>query len=86
MSSAPDGSWAEDDPGDDVQPTWSSHSTHALPRDAQLMGLDATTQEGALVAMAGSLNAGKLSHRLVAWLMIACFVLPVLITSVTQLF
>ncbi|MGI8433801.1 MAG: hypothetical protein ACR2LE_03575 [Nocardioidaceae bacterium] len=86
MSSAPDDDWPEYEPDDDIHPTWSSHSMHALPRDAQLMGLDATTQEGALVAMAGSLNAGKLSHRLVAWLMIACFVLPVLITSLTQLF
>ncbi len=57
----------------------------AMPRDAERMGLDRNTEEGALIAMAGSLNSGKASHRIVAWLLVASLVLPVLLTIATLL-
>lgn len=40
------------------------------------MGFDRNTEEGAMLAMAGSLDSTKLMHRVVAWLLIASFSLP----------
>ena len=57
-----------------------------LPTDAQRMGLDRNTEEGAMIGMAGSLNASKTSHRLVAWVLIAALGLPVLYTVVAEIF
>lgn len=57
-----------------------------LPTDAQRMGLDRNTEEGAMIGMAGSLNASKASHRLVAWVLIVALGLPVLYTVVSQIF
>jgi hypothetical protein len=57
-----------------------------LPTDAQRMGLDRNTEEGAMIGMAGSLNSGKTSHRLGAWVLIAALGLPVLYTVVAEIF
>lgn len=57
-----------------------------LPSDAQRMGLDRNTEEGAMIGMAGSLNARKPSHRLVAWVLIASLALPVLYTVLIEIF
>lgn len=66
---------------DDEEPPPLTHSQsmQGIPDDARRMGLDRHTQEGALVAMAGSLDASKVSHRIVAWLMLAAMVLPLLL-------
>lgn len=58
----------------------------AAPTDAELMGLDRNTDEGALVAMAGSLSPAKLSHRLVAWLLLVAFVGPHLLALLQEIF
>ncbi|HSE08659.1 MAG TPA: hypothetical protein VLB29_08325 [Nocardioidaceae bacterium] len=50
-----------------------------LPLDARQMGFDRNTEEGALLALAGSLNPGKLSHRIVAWVLLAGFAVPLLL-------
>jgi hypothetical protein len=50
-----------------------------LPREARRMGLDRNTQEGALLALAGSLDPAKLSHRIVAWVLLAAFTVPLLL-------
>lgn len=57
----------------------------AVPADAELMGLDRNTEEGALVAMAGSLSSGKLSHRIIAWLLLLAFVLPHLLALLQEI-
>jgi hypothetical protein len=49
------------------------------------MGLDRNTEEGALVSLAGSLNPAKPAHRLVAWILLAVFCLPLLVTIINEL-
>jgi hypothetical protein len=56
-----------------------------IPLDARRMGLDRNTQEGAMLALAGSLNPAKLSHKLVAWLLLAIFAVPSLLGIVRSL-
>jgi hypothetical protein len=51
----------------------------AIPLDARLMGFDSNTEEGALIALAGSLNPGKLSHKVVAWVLLAAFAVPLML-------
>lgn len=61
-----------------VETTRHVHSMHGIPDDARMLGLDRNTEEGAMVAMAGSLSPKKLSHRVVAWLVLASFLGPML--------
>ncbi|MGH3472164.1 MAG: hypothetical protein ACRDPG_09005 [Nocardioidaceae bacterium] len=55
-------------------------ANRGIPPDARQMGLDRNTEEGAMVALAGSLNPAKLSHRVVAWAILAGFVLPLVLS------
>ena len=52
---------------------------NGLPLDATRMGFDRNTEEGALIALAGSLNPGKLSHRIVAWVLLVAFAVPLML-------
>lgn len=71
---------------DDLPPlAYVSHQS-GLPADAVRMGMDRNTEEGALVAMAGSLSGAKPSHRLVAWIILACFVGPIVMSLVHEFF
>ncbi|MPZ95205.1 MAG: hypothetical protein GEU96_09915 [Propionibacteriales bacterium] len=70
----------------DVDPTGHAHALHGVPSDAQLMGLDRNTEEGALVALAGSLSPTRPSHQLVAWLVLASFVAPLLLVMLATIF
>lgn len=67
-------------------PTGHTSAMQGIPSDAQLMGLDRTTEEGALVAMAGSLDRKKPSHRVVAWIAIVALAAPALLSVLVQLF
>ena len=58
----------------------------SLPSDAQRLGLDRNTEEGAMIGMAGSLNASKPSHRLIAWVLLAAFGLPLVYTLLVEIF
>ncbi|HEX6247792.1 MAG TPA: hypothetical protein VFZ64_07990 [Nocardioidaceae bacterium] len=49
---------------------------NGLPADARRMGFDRNTEEGALVALAGSLDPAKRTHRIVAWVLLVAFALP----------
>ncbi|HLN79288.1 MAG TPA: hypothetical protein VK204_19750 [Nocardioidaceae bacterium] len=57
-----------------------------IPVDARRMGFDRNTQEGALIALAGSLKPGKLSHKIVAWVLIIAFAVPTLIGLLRPLY
>lgn len=46
--------------------------------DARRLGLDRNTEEGALLAFSSSLRADRPAHRVVAWVLLAAFALPVL--------
>ena len=50
-----------------------------IPPDARRMGLDRNTEEGALLALAASLDSTKLSHRIIAWVLLFVFAAPVLL-------
>jgi hypothetical protein len=72
-------------PDDPASPplAYVSHQS-GLPTEAIRMGMDRNTEEGALVAMAGSLSPARPAHRLVAWVILACFVGPLLMTLVHE--
>ncbi|HSE70047.1 MAG TPA: hypothetical protein VLA97_04750 [Nocardioidaceae bacterium] len=72
----------EDRPG--AQEHLIGHS--GIPADARRLGLDRNTEEGAMIAMAGSLEPTKPAHRVVAWVLLAAFVLPLLAGVAQQLF
>jgi hypothetical protein len=46
--------------------------------DARRIGLDRNTEEGALLAFSSALRPGNPVHRIVAWVLLASFGLPVL--------
>jgi hypothetical protein len=68
----------------DPPPLTYAHDIQPIPADARRIGLDRNTEEGALVAMAGSLNPAKPLHRLVAWILLAAFCIPLVITVVNE--
>lgn len=74
------------DDGGDTEPVLHLHHIETLPEDAVRMGLDRNTQEGAMLGMAGSLSAAKLSHRVIAWTIILGLTLPLVMTVLSQLF
>jgi hypothetical protein len=57
-----------------------------MPHDARRMGFDRYSDEGAMIALAASLNPAKASHRVVAWLMLVAIGLPFLLTLAHELF
>ncbi|HET8562174.1 MAG TPA: hypothetical protein VFL69_16770 [Marmoricola sp.] len=76
------------DPGDDFDPGAGPGPElirpedflppNPFPVDAQRMGIDRFTGDnGALIAVAASLDPGKLSHRIVAWLLLLVVTTPV---------
>ncbi len=51
-----------------------------FPADARKMGFDRYSDEGAMIALAASLNPAKTSHRIVAWVMLLTVTMPLLLT------
>ncbi|TIC83981.1 hypothetical protein [Nocardioides sp. GY 10127] len=73
--------WLEEDPDDDdTEPSW--FPGHGLPEHARQQGLTHHTQEGALLDFAGRLDPAKPFHRAVAWVLLAVFCFPVLVSLV----
>lgn len=68
----------DDEPGGVIEPE-DFLAPDPIPADARLMGLDRNTEEGALVALAASLDPAKRSHKLIAWVLLVCFVAPMLL-------
>jgi hypothetical protein len=69
-----------------VEMTRHVHAMNGVPDDAQKLGLDRNTEEGAMVAMAGSLSPTKPVHRLVAWALLASLIGPPLFGVVHRIF
>jgi hypothetical protein len=68
---------------DDDEPTGQRAGTWAVqgvPVDAQRMGLDRHTVEGSMLAMAGTLDGARWTHRAVAWLLLVVVVSPLVLT------
>jgi len=57
-----------------------------LPPDAQRMGFDRNTEQGAMIALAASLDPTKTSHRVAAWLMLVVVLMPLVLTLVYEFF
>lgn len=73
-----------DDPWD--APTSHTHAMFGIPPDAQTMGLDRNSEEGAMLALAGSLRPAKASHRVVAWIVLVTFAAPFLLSTLRAIF
>lgn len=70
------------DPGHSDESTphlW--HQRVHMPADQRRMGLDARTEEGALVEFAAALDGSRPSHRVVAWVLLASFGVPAILTA-----
>ena len=53
------------------------HVDHrSIPQDAQRLGLDRNTQEGAMLSFAASLDPRRRAHKVVAWVMLLALVVP----------
>ena len=57
-----------------------------IPGDARRLGLDRNTQEGALIAFAGSLDPTRTLHRVVAWVLLLAFAVPMALGLARPLF
>ena len=66
------------DPGhsDDVPRPW---APAAMPDDAARIGLDRNVPDGAWIHFVASLDGRRVSHRLIAWVLLALFGLGVLL-------
>ncbi len=51
-----------------------------FPADARRMGFDRYSEEGAMIALAASLNPAKATHRIMAWVMLVVVMTPVLLS------
>ena len=73
----------DDDPGNDsdlelVRPE-DFLAANPFPLDAQRMGIDRWSDEAGMIAIAASLNPAKVSHKIVAWLMLLAVVVPLVL-------
>jgi hypothetical protein len=73
----------EPDLPEDAPPYW--FPGQHLPEHARQMGLTHHVPEGAILDFAGRLDSTKTRHRVVAWVMLAVFGLPVVL-AVMRLF
>jgi len=77
--------WKEDDFDAELITPEDFLASNPLPTDAMRMGLDRNTQEGAMIAMAGSLDPAKISHRIIAWVLIIFFAGPILLSLAMEI-
>ena len=73
----------DDDPGIDselelVRPE-DFLAANPFPLDAQRMGIDRWSDEAGMIAIAASLDPAKVSHKIVAWLMLLAVVVPLVL-------
>jgi hypothetical protein len=72
------------DPGHaDVPPFWQPRQ---LTLEHRQLGLTPNTEEGALLEFAANLDSSKLSHIVIAWVLLLAFALPPLLLVVNLLF
>jgi len=70
---------------DPLEPELTHSAVHGIPADARKMGFDRNTEQGALLALTGSLDPHKPGHKLVAWLMLVAVVCPGIIVLLSML-
>ena len=77
--------WEDDDFDGDLITPEDLLARNPMPADARRMGLDRNTQEGAMIALAGSLDPAKISHRIIAWVLILVFAGPIVFGLVMEI-
>lgn len=77
--------WEDDDFDGELITPEDFLASNPIPADARRMGLDRNTQEGAMIAMAGSLNPAKITHRIIAWVLILFFAGPIVFRLVMEI-
>ena len=65
-----------DERDDLLEPELAHSAVHGIPADARRMGFDRNTEQGALLALTGSLAPAKPGHKVIAWLMLVSVVCP----------
>ena len=72
------------DPGhDDASPhVW---QPPRMPVDQARLGLDRNTVEGAWIEFASALDRSRVSHRLVAWVLLVLLLVPVVLAITQQI-
>jgi hypothetical protein len=76
--------YSSGDPGHaDAPPPW---RPRPLPLEHRELGLTRNTEEGALLEFAANLDSSKLSHVVIAWVLLLAFALPPLLLVVNLLF
>ena len=71
------------DPGhDEAAAVW---QPPRMPVDQARLGLDRNTVEGAWIEFASALDRSRLSHRLIAWVLLVLLLIPVGLAIVQQL-
>lgn len=76
-----EGAWDGGRSGEASIPGWGPGTPFGTPEAARI-GLDRNSVEGAQVAFFSNLRADKRSHKVVAWIALVAFGLPVLLTLV----
>jgi hypothetical protein len=71
-----DEDYGHDDPAETMSPPY-WFPGNRMPEDARRMGLTHHVPDGALLDFAGKLDSSRLKHRIVAWVMLVVFCLPV---------
>jgi len=61
---------------DPLEPQLTRSAVHGIPADARRMGFDRNTEQGALLALTGSLDPAKPHHKVIAWLMLVAILSP----------
>jgi hypothetical protein len=64
-------------PDDDTPPYWFSGTR--MPDEARRMGLTHHVPDGALLEFATRLDSTRVSHRIVAWILLVVFGMPVVL-------
>jgi hypothetical protein len=70
---------------DPLEPQLTHSVGHGIPADARRMGFDRNTEQGALLALAGSLDPAKRGHKVVAWLLLVAVGVPGVIVLLSTL-
>jgi len=71
---------------DPLEPQLVRSTIHGIPADARRMGFDRNTEQGALLALTGSLDPTKGRHKIIAWVMLVAIVSPGLFVLLSTLF
>jgi hypothetical protein len=56
-----------------------------FPPEAQRMGIDRWSDDAGMLAIAANLDPAKLSHKIVAWLMLLAVLVPLVINLLSEL-